>query len=187
MPTDHVPAAQSIPEALREREQWVYWRTEHRDGEQTKVPVEPVAGGVASTSDPDSWSTFGVARGYATADDTAVDGVGIVFTAEDPLVGVDLDGCRDPDTGSLDEPAVSIVDRLESYTEVSRSGTGVHVLLRGAPGGAQPPREDRTVRPGAVVHRHRRSRGRNATLRGPPRGDATGDSRRVRRSRGRRP
>jgi len=131
MSIDRVPPAQSVPESLREREQWVCWRTEHRDGEPTKVPIEPVAGGFASTSEPDSWRAFGVARGYAAAEDTTVDGVGFVFTEADPFVGVDLDDCRDPETGSLDESAASIVDRLESYTEVSPSGTGVHVLLRG--------------------------------------------------------
>lgn len=70
-----------------------------------------------------------MAREHTLANDC---GLGFVFTADDAFVGVDLDGCRDPETGTLDEPAQSIVDRLDSYTEVSPSGTGVHVLVLGA-------------------------------------------------------
>jgi primase-polymerase (primpol)-like protein len=131
MVTDDPPTAQTVPSRLHERDQWVCWRTEQRDGEATKLPVEPVTGGFASTTDPDTWREFGVARGYAAARDTDVDGVGFVFTEADSLVGVDLDDCRDPATGELDEPAATIVEDLDSYTEVSPSGTGVHVLLEG--------------------------------------------------------
>ncbi|SDY93143.1 hypothetical protein SAMN05216564_11610 [Halopenitus persicus] len=59
------------------------------------------------------------------------DGIGFVFTDSDPIVGVDLDDCRDPDTGAIDEDAQDIIERLDSYTELSPSGTGYHVLLKG--------------------------------------------------------
>nr|WP_233265125.1 hypothetical protein [Halomarina oriensis] len=48
------------------------------------------------------------------------------------MVGVDLDDCRDSDTGELSENARAIVEQLDSYTEVSPSGTGVHVIVHGA-------------------------------------------------------
>ncbi|ELZ68542.1 hypothetical protein C457_11076 [Haloferax prahovense DSM 18310] len=54
-----------------------------------------------------------------------------MFTAEDPIVGIDLDDCRDPDTGDVDDDAQDIIDRLDSYTEISPSGTGYHVLING--------------------------------------------------------
>jgi len=54
-----------------------------------------------------------------------------VFTDDDPIVGVDLDDCREPDTCEAEPPARDIIDRVDSYTEVSPSGTGFHVLLKG--------------------------------------------------------
>nr|WP_246308266.1 hypothetical protein [Halosimplex rubrum] len=59
------------------------------------------------------------------------DGVGFVFTDDDPIVGVDLDDCRDPETGDVDDAALDIIERLDSYTEISPSGTGYHVLITG--------------------------------------------------------
>ena len=46
---------------------------------------------------------------------------GFVFTASDPYAGIDLDDCRDPETGEIASWAQQIVDALESYTEVVRS------------------------------------------------------------------
>jgi len=55
----------------------------------------------------------------------------VFFTDDDPIVGVDLDDCRDPETGDVDDAAQDIIARLDSYTEVSPSGTGYHVLITG--------------------------------------------------------
>src|SRR5207244_2269479 len=62
-------------------------------------------------------------------------GPGIVLG--DGLVGVDLDHCRDPETGAIEPWALAIVKELASYTEASPSRTGVHVLAHGTlpPGG----------------------------------------------------
>lgn len=118
-----------LPEALTARDQWVCWRHEERDGKKTKVPVEPATGGYASTTDPDTWTDLETA--LETVGATGADGVGFVFTDDDPLVGVDLDDCRDPDSGSIDEWARDVVTRLDSYSEVSPSGTGVHAIVEG--------------------------------------------------------
>jgi hypothetical protein len=54
------------------------------------------------------------------------------------LVGVDLDDCRDPESGAIKPTALSIVNSLNSYTEISPSGRGLHILVRGAlPAGAR--------------------------------------------------
>ena len=58
-------------------------------------------------------------------------GIGFVFTPEDDLCGVDLDGCLDPETGEIEPWAWEIIEELDSYTEISPSGTGVHILVRG--------------------------------------------------------
>ena len=49
----------------------------------------------------------------------------------DGWVGVDLDKCRDPETGIIEPSALAIIEKLHSYTEISPSGTGVHVYLNG--------------------------------------------------------
>jgi hypothetical protein len=58
-------------------------------------------------------------------------GIGFVFTPEDDLCGVDLDGCLDPATGEIEGWAQEIIEELNSYTEISPSGTGVHILVKG--------------------------------------------------------
>ncbi|AHG05556.1 hypothetical protein HALDL1_00710 (plasmid) [Halobacterium sp. DL1] len=124
-----VDEPETIPETLRERDQWVCWREEERDGKPTKIPVTPGAGGFASSTESETWASFEAALEYT---ETAhADGVGFVFTDDDPIVGVDLDDCRDPETGDVDDAALDIIERLDSYTEVSPTGTGYHVLIRG--------------------------------------------------------
>jgi putative DNA primase/helicase len=58
-------------------------------------------------------------------------GIGYVFSAEDPYTGIDLDKCRDPETGTIEEWAQEIIISLRSYTEISPSGRGVHIIVRG--------------------------------------------------------
>ena len=99
-----IDESKSIPETLREREQWVCWREAERDGKPTKIPVTPGGGGFASSTEAQTWASFEAALDYTETEHA--DGVGFVFTDDDPIVGVDLDDCRDP-------------------------GTGYHVLIRG--------------------------------------------------------
>ncbi|WP_317176064.1 hypothetical protein [Halomontanus rarus] len=118
-----------LPVDLRERDQWVCWRQEQRNGKETKIPVTPGTGAFASSTDPETWASFETALEYTET--VYADGVGFVFTDDDPIVGVDLDDCRDLQTGDVDDTARDIITRLDSYTEVSPSGTGYHVLVRG--------------------------------------------------------
>lgn len=128
-PVDAADRWESIPKELRERPQWVGWRlviTPTR-AKPTKQPLSPRTGTPASTTDPTTWATFEEALVCAGSD-----GVGFVFTADDDYVGIDLDGCRDAETGALEPWAADIVSQLSSYTEVSPSGKGVHVIVRGS-------------------------------------------------------
>jgi len=123
------PAVDAVPETLRERQQWICWRYDWDDGrdEWTKVPVDPATDGFASTTDPDTWAGFGAAvshHGQAGAD---TDGVGFVFAESGTVAGIDLDDCRDPDTGDLEPWADELLDDISTFTEVSPSGTGLHL------------------------------------------------------------
>jgi primase-polymerase (primpol)-like protein len=127
-------AMDALPRAIRESTRAVVWRAEVRAGRLTKVPYQVRRPMVrASVTDPSTWGLLREALAVAHAG--RADGVGIVLG--DGLVGVDLDHVRDPETGSIDFDAMNIVKVLSSYTEISPSGCGVHVLLRGAlpPGG----------------------------------------------------
>src|SRR5262245_55222282 len=71
----------------------------------------------ASHSNPDHWVSYDHAIRTAAA--MAAAGVGFVFSAYDPYSGIDLDGCRDPETGMIAPWAQRIIDMCHSYTEIS--------------------------------------------------------------------
>lgn len=115
---------------MKEAEQWVCWQTEERDGKLTKVPINPDTGRYAKASDTSTWSNFPTALNYYRST-SEVKGVGFMFHEDGLYVGVDLDDCRDPGTREVAEWAKEIIDRLDSYTERSPSGTGYHVIVYG--------------------------------------------------------
>ncbi len=122
-------APENIPEEMRRRPQWVVWKLEQRDGKPTKMPY--IAGGVgkADTTDLMTWRTFEqAAQALGTG---RYNGVGFVFSSGDPFTGIDLDKCRDPVSGELEAWAEKIVEEFGGYAEVSQSGTGVHIVVRG--------------------------------------------------------
>src|SRR4051794_6689271 len=121
---------ENIPEDLTERLQWVCWRLEERDEKMTKVPYTPGTGRKASTTDLMTWRTFGEALDAYKDLEPAYEGIGFVFCSADPFVGIDLDNCRDPETGVVEEWAQRIIDPVSNgYVEASPSGTGVHIIL----------------------------------------------------------
>lgn len=127
--TPHRLEKGQLPPSLLEQAQWIVWRSEHRDGKRTKIPLDPSTQKRASVGEPTQWVDFQTARQSLQVG--AVDGLGFVFTDSDPIVGVDLDDCRNPVTGELSPLAHDITTTLDSYAEVSPSGLGVHVLAEG--------------------------------------------------------
>src|SRR5215204_1005060 len=113
---------------IRDLRQWLCWRYEERNGKLTKVPYSPLTSEKASVTDPASWSSY--AEAVAAYRERGYDGIGFVFTKGDPFCGVDLDSCRDSESGEIEQWAQDIVQELDSYTEISPSGTGLHILLR---------------------------------------------------------
>jgi putative DNA primase/helicase len=117
----------NIPAALQSRLQWTLWRQFSRAGKTAKVPWS-VYDKPASSTDSSTWHDFETAvvqyrEGYhAGLSFALVDGGGIV--------GVDFDGCRDPETGEVDEWAMRWLRQLPGYAEISPSGTGVKLFVR---------------------------------------------------------
>jgi primase-polymerase (primpol)-like protein len=127
-----------VPLDLRHRPQWLSWRYECRDGKWTKVPYVPRGSSLvrASTTDPSTWGTYCQSLEYL-ASTPELQGIGFVFSRSDPHAGIDLDKCRNPQTGEIEAWAQAIIDRVKSYTEISPSGTGVKIFAKGdlPPGG----------------------------------------------------
>lgn len=114
---------------MRDLRQWVCWRRENRGGKPTKIPYSPSTGTRARSDDPNTWG--GLAEARQAAQEKGHEGIGFVFTAEDSFSGVDLDRCVDRETGQIEPWAVEILDHLDSYTEFSPSGEGLHVIVQG--------------------------------------------------------
>jgi putative DNA primase/helicase len=128
-PNPHEIVVENIPAELRARRQWVVWLYEVRDGKPTKVPYNAHTRLRAASTDLETWAYFDAA--LAAYEGGGYDGVGFVFSSGDPYAGVDLDKVRDPETGELQERAQRVVDAFPgAYTEVSPSGTGVHIITR---------------------------------------------------------
>lgn len=113
---------------LAQFDQWVAWKRISRNGRQDKVPVNVATNKLASHSDPDTWNSYGAALGVRAQ----YSGIGFVFSTRDPYTGIDFDGCREPKTGEIAEWAWKWIQKFNSYTEISPSGTGVKVWVRGA-------------------------------------------------------
>jgi primase-polymerase (primpol)-like protein len=99
------------------------------------MPYNPLSNARARTNDPATWNTLEAASSAAARQ--GHDGVGFMLSPDDPFVGIDLDHCYDPTTGTLAPWAEAIVRDLDSYTEVTPSGTGLRIFVRGQ----LPPRE----------------------------------------------
>lgn len=111
-------------------DQWVCWKyapAKNGDGKLTKVPVQANGLG-ASTTNPKTWATLGQAVQGAFAGGY---GVGFVFSG-DGIIGIDLDGARNIKTGRATPEAAEVLKRFGSYTEVSPSGTGYHIFVKGS-------------------------------------------------------
>ena len=115
-----------VPTFLRGFHNWVNWKLQ----DSKKVPLNPNDEGKASPTDPKTWSTFDQAKKRYTESKNGICGIGFEFT-NSPCTGIDLDKCRDPKTGVIDQWAMDIVNAFRSYTEISPSGTGLHIFVLG--------------------------------------------------------
>ena len=124
---------ENIPQELRVLKQWVC----ANDG--SKVPMQANRPYAASSINPYTWASFedalwAVEHGY-------YDYLGFVFN-DNGIVGIDLDDAigyvettyftgeivRHPQASGL---ALDILNLCNTYSEVSKSGTGLHILLKG--------------------------------------------------------
>ena len=111
----------NIPEDIKALRQWVCTRGD------SKIPMQAEINCSASSVDESSWASFDRAR-YAV-EQGYYDYVGFVFN-DNGIVGIDIDDGFD-EYGLLTPLAADIIGKCKSYTERSKSGRGVHILLYG--------------------------------------------------------
>lgn len=128
----------NIPHEMRAFKQWVCWReTVLENGEKTKLPLDPKTGRLASVTDPSTWADFDTAVAAAPY----CNGIGFVLTSKDPYAIADLDdpyavrADGTPKHKNAAEYAAlqqQIVSRFDTYSEISPSGRGLHIIAKGA-------------------------------------------------------
>ncbi|MEI6775826.1 MAG: hypothetical protein WCK70_02900 [Chloroflexales bacterium] len=125
------PPFSAVPEELRTRPQWVIWRygPPRNGGKRPKMPYNPLSFATASVTDPSTWATFDEALAALKSKSGAFNGLGYVFSADDPFTGVDLDGCVNGEVVTS-EARDLITTLLGAYVELSVSGNGIHAIVR---------------------------------------------------------
>lgn len=122
---------ETVPQALKNRPNWIVWRLEERDGKETKVPYDAKTGQFAKSNNPSTWANFEQAADSVVEsflNERPYNGIGICHS--DDLASIDCDGVlRD---GKLEPYIASILKLLgDTYCEITPSGTGVRPIFRG--------------------------------------------------------
>lgn len=116
-----------VPKELEPYPQFVVWSYTLVDGKQKKPPFDPKNGHLASPTNPDTWGTLQQAQEALKSGQYR--GMGFVFSQNDPYTGVDVDNCITG--GKITPEAQELISELWSYTELSPSHTGLHILVEG--------------------------------------------------------
>lgn len=125
---------EKIPEELKALPCWICWQgiPDDESGKLRKIPVNARDGTAAKSNDPSTWTDFNT----AAAASVNFSGIGFVFDGKSGYFGVDLDGIGDSleqfmkgVTGNI---AGEFIHTLQSYTEISQSGHGIHIICRGS-------------------------------------------------------
>ena len=119
-----------VPKEMKDLRRWIGFKIEERDGKKTKVPYNAITGSFGSSTNPDTWTSFRVAMMGCVK--YGFDGIGFClgYSKEDDcyISGVDLDNHGETD---FLEMAKDFIDTLDSYTEYSPSGKGIHIIVQG--------------------------------------------------------
>lgn len=117
---------EAVPPSIRDENNWVLWKNIIRKGKSTKVPFS-VYGTPASSTDDSTWSTYDSV--VTKFDEHQHAGIGFVFRDGGGFAGIDLDGCRNPETSVIEDWAWKVIERFHGYTEISPSKTGVKIWI----------------------------------------------------------
>ncbi|MGK0290998.1 MAG: putative DNA primase/helicase, partial [bacterium] len=137
----------NIPQELKDLDQWVNWFAQFELGKSkkwTKPPRQPQTSNKnSSCTNKNTWSSHdiallwheqnknkvGVHEYKGVLKTVATYGIGIQFTKNDQYVGIDIDDCFID--GKPNKTAQEIINNCGSYTEISPSGKGLRIILKG--------------------------------------------------------
>lgn len=123
-----------IPLEIKKVRRWVGYKIEIRDDKKTKIPYNAISGNKAKSNDSETWTSFNVACSGCVKYN--FDGIG--FMLGDGYFGVDLDNHEDANgqkamtKEEFLEYASDFINTLQSYTEHSPSGEGIHIICKGS-------------------------------------------------------
>lgn len=125
---------ENVPNELKQLKRWVCFKVEMRDGKLGKFPINSINGKYARSNDNSTWSSFKTALLGCVKYECN----GIGFMLGDGIYGVDLDNHPNEVTGELElaqedfeKLANEFITTLDSYSERSYSGNGVHIICAG--------------------------------------------------------
>jgi hypothetical protein len=127
------PNFDNFPDELKGYRHWVCWKAtpKPKGSGFNKIPIVAGTGEPAKSNDPSTWRSYEEAVEYYEANRVKLAGIGYVLSEKDPFTGGDIDHCRDPQTGELDDRAKKLLQRFDTYSEISPSDTGVRFFCRG--------------------------------------------------------
>jgi len=112
----------AFPAELKALPIFCNWHPEERDGKKTKVPH-------ARSNNPSTWISFEAACAEADLRADAFHG-GVGVMCDGNYAFIDLDGCIV--NGQIELWTEAVLQRTNSYAELSPSGRGLHIFLKGA-------------------------------------------------------
>lgn len=115
-----------IPQEIKQTRRWVCYKVELRDGKETKTPINAISGFYAKSNEPSTWTTFKV----AILGCIKYNCQGIGFMLGNGYFGIDLDNHGDAPE-NFEEITNEFINTLDSYTEYSHSGKGIHIICKG--------------------------------------------------------
>jgi len=116
-----------IPAELKAMPNWSGWKWVVEEGEPKKIPHQ-INGEKARSNDPRTWTTFEIAYVAFTETEGAFDGIcWMMPTKPGKFVFIDVDDCVED--GAITPLAIDVVKRFDSYTEISQSGRGIHIII----------------------------------------------------------
>jgi putative DNA primase/helicase len=129
------PNWDAIPPELAQRPQWLLWRFEVKRGQSKPLKVPYWTTGVRRSgvqgSDGDRAKLGTLEQARLAYDQGGYSGVGFAFLPGDGLIGIDIDGAIDLETGEVSQRLQAIIEAVASYTEYSPSGRGAHIIAAG--------------------------------------------------------
>jgi len=128
----HPVNVDSIPAEMKILKNWLLWKYEDRkdskgNAKKTKIPYQ-MNGDNAKSTNPETWESFENVIETLNRSPEKFDGIGFAFSEDSGIMGLDFDHVKDPESGEWDPEAIKEIKSLNSYAEMSPSGTGAHVI-----------------------------------------------------------